>query len=242
MRSGFSLAAQRVPARPAPSIAKAALWAIGSISAFSLMAVAGRELADGFTPFEILFWRSLVGLAIVLVLIQLSRPGLAQIATAWPGLHGVRNIGHFFGQSCWFYAVGAIPLAQVFALEFTTPIWVLLAAPLVLGEAFTKWRALAAVLGFAGILLVIRPDQGAFSFAHFIAMAAAWGFAVNVMATKRLSATETTLCILFWMTLSQTVFAFVCQAVWAGELWPKLPGTTDALWLGAMASRFSSGS
>ena len=73
-------------------------------------------------------------------------------------LQGLRNIFHFTGQNLWFWAITVIPLAQVFALEFTAPLWVALIAPFVLGERMTRARALAAGLGFVGILIVARPD------------------------------------------------------------------------------------
>ena len=143
-------------ATPAPNALVAALWMMAAIAAFSLMAVAGRELSDTLSSFEIMLWRSIVGFVFVVVAIMASTRGFAQLKTDKLGLHGLRNVAHFFGQNCWFYALGVIPLAQVFALEFTSPIWVLLLAPVFLGEAFTKWRALAALLGFVGILLVTR--------------------------------------------------------------------------------------
>lgn len=212
----------------------ATLWMMGSIASFSLMAIAGRELSEGFSTFEIMLWRSLVGFAIVVVALWVSARGLSQLATNRPGLHSLRNVAHFTGQNCWFYAIGVIPLAQVFAFEFTSPIWVALFAPLVLGERFTVWRALAAALGFAGILLVARPfgtgGGGDLAVGQMIALAAAVGFAINLMATKRLSATETTLCILFYMTLSQTVMALICEGLRRGDL-PPLPGADAAVWL-----------
>ena len=74
------------------------------------------------------------------------------------GLHLARNLSHFAGQNLWFYAITVLPLAQVFALEFTTPVWVLLMSPLLLAEPITRRGALAAGLGLAGILIVARPD------------------------------------------------------------------------------------
>ncbi len=74
-------------------------------------------------------------------------------------LHFARNVMHFIGQNLWFYAVTVIPLAQVFALEFTSPIWVILLSPLLLGERITLISAAAALMGFIGVLVVTRPDM-----------------------------------------------------------------------------------
>jgi drug/metabolite transporter (DMT)-like permease len=71
-----------------------------------------------------------------------------------------RNVIHFAGQNLWFYALTVLPLAQVFALEFTSPLWVILLAPLFLGERLTARALLAGLIGFAGVLVVARPDFG----------------------------------------------------------------------------------
>ena len=233
------MATSHAPSPAAPSVLRAALWMIGSFFGFSLMAVAGRELSAGFSTFEIMFWRSLVGLGIVLALLAASPRGFGQVRTDKPGLHGLRNVAHFFGQNCWFYAVGAIPLAQVFAFEFTSPIWVMALAPLLLGERFTAWRALAVALGFLGVLIVAGPfGQGggapngsdALWFGQMIAAAAAIGFAGNFMATKQLSRSETILCIMFYMTLMQAVMALVCVFITTGAA-PSPPAGAAAGWM-----------
>ena len=59
-------------------------------------------------------------------------------------LHLIRNLSHFTGQNLWFYSLTLITLAQVFALEFTTPLWVIVLSPLLLGERLTSMRVLAS--------------------------------------------------------------------------------------------------
>ena len=87
---------------------------MGALVSFMGMAIGGRELAAELTTFQILFWRSVVGVLIVAAL--LSRFGWGQIRTGRPGLHVARNLSHLVGQFGWFYAIGLIPLAQVFAI------------------------------------------------------------------------------------------------------------------------------
>ncbi|MEM1345552.1 MAG: DMT family transporter, partial [Pseudomonadota bacterium] len=128
----------------------------GAIASFSLMAVAGRELSDTLDTFEIMAFRSIVGLACVLsVGVALGR--LSEVRMSHLGLHALRNVAHFTGQNLWFYAIATIPLAQVFALEFTSPLWVAVLAPLLLGETMPRARGAAIALGFIGILIVVRP-------------------------------------------------------------------------------------
>ncbi len=187
---------------------RAALWMIGSILSFSAMAVAGREVRVDHDTFELMFYRSLVGLAIVLaVVVATGRTG--EIPTEKLGLHAVRNLAHFAGQNLWFFALPLIPLAQAFALEFTSPLWALLFAPLVLSERITRVRVLAAGIGFLGILTVTRPFAEPLSFGVLAAGLAAVGFAFSALFTRRLTRTESLAGIMFWLTAMQAVFGLI---------------------------------
>lgn len=190
----------------------ASLWMLGSIVSFAAMAIAGREIAAELNTFELMAYRSVIGFVIVCLVIALSGGNFAQLRTERPGLHAVRNIVHFAGQNLWFYGVAVIPLAQLVALEFTNPIWVSMLAPLLLAERMSSWRVLAAMLGFAGVLIVARPGVAPLEWGHAAGLGAAFGFAMNTIFTKQLSRTDSTLCVLFWMTLSQALMGFAIAA------------------------------
>ena len=111
---------------------RAAFWMSGAVVSFMAMAIAGRQLSAPLTTFQILFFRSVVGLAVVTVLLQ--RAGWKQVTTRFFGLHLLRNVAHFAGQYGWFYGIALLPLTEVFAIEFTVPIWTALLATLALGE------------------------------------------------------------------------------------------------------------
>ncbi len=187
---------------------KAALWMIGSISSFSAMAVAGRELGPRFDTFEIMMYRSAFGVLVVVAL-ALSTGTWRQINTRNFGLQVTRNMAHFTGQNLWFYAVTVLPLAQVFALEFTTPLWVIVLSPLILGERLTSVRALAALIGFIGILVVARPSVAGINAGMVTAASCAIFFALTIMFTKRLTRTQSITCILFYLTTLQLFFGLV---------------------------------
>jgi drug/metabolite transporter (DMT)-like permease len=144
------------------------------------------------------------------------------------GVHLLRNMAHFTGQNLWFYAVTVIPLAQVFALEFTSPLWVLVLSPLILAERLTRVRVIAALLGFAGILVVTRPGAESLNMGVFTAALSAVGFALSIVFTKRLTRSETITCILFYLTIMQAVFGIIC-AGWDGDI--ALPDATTLPWL-----------
>lgn len=187
----------------------AALWMTGAIASFSAMAIAGRELSTELDTFEIMMYRSFIGMGIVAVLSGLTGTW-RQVTSRHLGTHLIRNAAHFTGQNLWFFAVTVIPLAQVFALEFTSPLWVILLAPVILGEKLTAIRALAAVMGFIGILIVARPDAASLNAGVLAAASSAIFFALTTMFTKRLTRTETVTCILFYLTVIQAVFGILC--------------------------------
>ena len=186
----------------------AALWMMGAIASFSTMAVAGREVAVELDTFEIMMYRSLFGVLIVVGVGALAGT-LRQINTQNMGLHVMRNLAHFTGQNLWFYAVTVIPLAQVFALEFTSPLWVIVLSPLILGERLTPMRAFAAIMGFIGILIVARPDIAVINAGVITAASSAIFFALTMMFTKRLTRSQSITCILFYLTAMQLVFGIV---------------------------------
>ena len=206
-----------------PPVLRAALWMIGAIASFSAMAVAGREAAFDLDTFEIMLYRSIVGVVIVFAILTLTgRWG--QVTSRHPGLQIMRNLAHFSGQNLWFYAVTVIPLAQVFALEFTSPLWVLVLSPLVLGERMTPMRTLAAVMGFIGILIVARPDPETLNPGVITAALSAICFAFTIMLTKKLTRTESIACILFYLTTTQVVFGLIA-AGYDGDI--ALPSATS---------------
>jgi drug/metabolite transporter (DMT)-like permease len=202
-----------------------------AIASFTLMAVAGRAVQAELTTFQLMAWRSLIGLGIVCALILWGAGrggrGFAQVRTAVPGLHLWRNAWHFTGQNLWFYGIMAIPLSQLVALEFTQPIWVAALAPLLLGERMTAAKAVAALVCFAGVLIVARPGIQAVGLGHAAGLASALCFALNVILTRRIMAHDTVLCVLFWMTATQlamgAAIGFAGGVVWpSAALWPWL--------------------
>src|SRR5215510_11377612 len=186
---------------------RAALWMSGAIFSFTAMAIAGRELSAELTNFQILFFRSVVGLAVVVVL--LHRTGWTQVKTGMFGLHLIRNVAHFGGQYGWFYGIALIPLTEVFAIEFTVPIWTAVLAALTLGERLHGMRMLSIALGFIGVAVILRPGFATVSLPALAVLGGAFCYAISYIFTKRLSGMQSPLAILFYMTLIQLPLALV---------------------------------
>lgn len=211
----------------ATPIGRAALWMTGAIAAFTSMAVAGRELSAVHDTFEIMMYRSFVGVAIVSLVLSVAGKW-DQVTSRDLGLHMGRNLVHFTGQNLWFYAVTVIPLAQVFALEFTLPLWVIVLSPLLLGERMTPVRIAAALIGFAGILIVARPGATPVNLGVATAAASAIFFALTTIFTKKLTRTASIGCIMFWLTVMQAVLGVIASAM-DGAV--TLPTLQTAPWL-----------
>ena len=189
-------------------ILRACLWMSGTIAAFTSMAIAGRAISFELDTFEIMLFRSLFGICVVLAIAWYAGT-LHQITRRHLDLHGIRNLGHFAGQNLWFYAITVVPLAQVFAMEFTMPIWAIFLAPFVLNERITRVGLIGALVAFVGILVVTRPGSAPLSFGLVAAALAAIGFAVSAVYTRLLTRTETITCILFYLTTMQAVFGLI---------------------------------
>ena len=169
---------------PGPLLA--GMWMTGAMLSFTLMAISGRSLADRLDTFEIMTYRSLIGIVVVLS-VAFYAGTWQQISTKSMRLHLIRNVFHFAGQNLWFFAVIYVPLSQLFVFEFSTPLWVAICAPLILSERLTLTRFSAAAIGFLGILVVVRPDFSALPPELIAAALCAVGFAGATIATKLLT-------------------------------------------------------
>lgn len=177
---------------------------IGALLSFSMMAVSIRELSrGGMSIFEILAIRSGVALLVLFVLL-VFRPELRPLTrTSRIGLHALRNVVHYVAQYAWAVALTMLPLAMVFALEFTMPAWTALLAVWLLKEKMTPSRFGVVVFGLTGVLVILRPGIADFNPAAMLVLMAAFGYAVIMIATKKLTTTETTFSIIFWMAVIQ---------------------------------------
>ena len=183
------------------------LWMMGTLASFSFMAIAARELGGQIDTFQILFFRSLIGLLIVSVIIFASKD-YPLFSTTRIKQHISRNISHFAGQYGWFLGLTLLPLANVFALEFTVPLWTAIIAAIFLKERFTLKKTGSIALGLIAVLIIVKPGSDIFDHASLIVLLAAIFYALAYVASKSLSTTEKPVSILFYMCLIQLPIAF----------------------------------
>ena len=210
-----------------PAPLRAGIWMTGAMLSFTLMAISGRSLADKLDTFEIMTYRSLIGIVIVLA-VAFYAGTWRQFSTQRLGLHLVRNLFHFAGQNLWFFALIYVPLSQMFVFEFSSPLWVAIFAPIILSERLTLTRFFAAAIGFFGILVVVRPDFTNLPPELIAAALCAIGFAGATITTKLLTRTETITCILFWLVVLQAIFGLI-MAGYDGQI--DVPQGTEWGWL-----------
>lgn len=191
-------------------LARVVLWMIGALLSFSVMAVSIRELArSGLSIFEILVFRSAVALFVLGILLAV-RPDLREHARPRRmKLNLFRNTVHYASQFAWALSLTMLPLATVFALEFTMPAWTALLAVWVLHERMTPSRLGVVVLGLVGVLVILRPGLASFNPAAMLVLVAAFGFATVMIVTKQLTMTETTFGIVFWMAVIQLPLSLI---------------------------------
>jgi drug/metabolite transporter (DMT)-like permease len=187
------------------------LWMTGALLSFSAMAVSVRVLAGTVSVMEILALRAGIGL-IVMASLAAARPELrATIPTQHFLLHLFRNAVHVGSSALWATSLLLVPMAITFALEFTAPAWTLLLAVPVLGERMTASRIGAVVLGLAGVLVILRPGFATLQPGALLALGAGFGFAVTLVATKKLTGTDSPFAIIFWMMLIQLPLALLAS-------------------------------
>lgn len=216
---------------------RAALWMGCAVLMFSLMAVAVRELLRHMGVLEILFLRTVVTLLMVLAIVP--RTGIAPLRTRRFGVHGTRALFHLGGQFCWMYAIGVLTLATVFAIEFTMPVWVAVLAVALLGERMNQGRVVMLVLGLAGIAVILRPQAGGFHPATLVMVLGSLFYAANMIQTKRLSATDSPLAVLFWMSVVQLPITFLgAMPEWVTPVLADLPWVL-AIGAGSFVAHYS---
>ncbi len=189
------------------NIVRVVLWMTGTLLSFSIMAISIRLLAGALSVFEILTIRCVGALTILFTLLAVNPSLRPQLRTKRIPMHFFRAAVHFGGQYSWATALTLLPFATVFALEFTLPVWVLILAVAVLGEKLTSGRIVVIVLGFIGCLVILRPGIIAFQPASILVLLCSFLYAVFNVATKQMTATETTFGIVFWMNLLQLPLA-----------------------------------
>src|SRR5438477_396903 len=227
--------------QPAPNsqsnAVRGALWMGAAVLSFAVMAVSVRELLQHMNILEILALRTLVTLRLVSTI--MPRHGFAPLRTHRFPVHATRAVLHLAGQFCWMYAIGALTLATVFAIEFTMPVWTAILAAVFLGERLNRGRLVQLALGLVGVAIILRPGLGTFHPAALVMVLGSMFYAGNMIFTKRLSATDSALAVTFWMSAVQMPLTLAASAPsWVTPVLADLPWIL-AIGAGSFAAHYS---
>ncbi|MFC0677610.1 DMT family transporter [Lysobacter korlensis] len=184
---------------PLTTHSRAALLMLCSTLFFALMAVAIRLASETLHTFGIAFFRNFFGVIAALPLLLRHGPGL--LKTDRLSKYFVRCLVGIVSMFCGFWAIGNLPLAQAVSLSYSTPLFVTIAAVLILHEHVRARRWAAVVIGFIGVLVIVRPGTASFTAGTLVALSAAVLSGIVSIQIKQLSATEPADRIVLWTTM-----------------------------------------
>ena len=212
--------------RPARGIAMMLVAALSAVA----MNVCVRLVSDDVHVLEIAFFRTLFGFLVLAP--WLIGPGIRALRTAKFRLHGARAGLNIVAMYLYFWGLTLVPLAEVSALAFTSPLFASVLAVLVLRERITRARVLGLAIGFAGAMVVLRPGFGSVGAGGLIVLASCSIWACALMVIKVLARTESSLTIALYAALLQIPLAAgPAMFVWR---WPSLDQLAVLAAIGAL--------
>lgn len=186
---------------------RGALWMLVAALTMTLQSVIVKDLGATIDSFEIAFFRGLFGTLLVLP-VAIRRLHLRDLSHNL-GLHTGRTIAGVTSLICTFYAFTAMPLADATAIMFTMPVFMIVLAVVFLGESAGWWRTTATLIGFLGVVIVVRPGTAAFDPVSLIALFGALLHAVVGVFVKKMARVEPPELIMLYFSLLATVVFFL---------------------------------
>ena len=168
---------------------------------FSVMSGLVKAVSPPIPTVQVLFFRAAFAMVPLMLVIMLTG-GPGQLRTKQPRGHVVRSLAGLVGSFCYFYAYGHMPLADVVAISFSMPLFATALAVPLLGEKVRIRRWTAILVGFVGVLIMVRPGGSGFTPVALIMVAGAALYAIASIAIRKMSATETSAAIVFYFTLT----------------------------------------
>ena len=188
------------------------LLAISATLFGSFMGAGVKLLSDDLHPIIICFYRCLMGLIIITPFV--ARNNFRALQTDNMRLQIFRALINIISMICWFSAIGMMHFEKATALGFTTPLFTTVLAVLILGEVIRFHRTAALLLGFIGILIIIRPGYVPFEFGTILMLIASFSFSFVLIFVKKLSATDSSLTIIFYHLLYMTPVFFILSLLY----------------------------
>ena len=214
------------------SNSRGVLWMIVSCIAFAAMWVMIRYVSRQVHAFEIVFFRNFIG-TLVLLPMLLTTPGLLRLDRITTHLR--RATSGFIATMGTFYAVAHAPLATALSINYTAPLFATVGAVLFLGERIRARRVAALVVGFVGMLVVVRPGSLPMTPGVIAAMISAVSTAFSIVAIRALVTSDDSRAVAAWTFILTTIPSLIVASfVWTWpprDVWPLLGmiGTAAAI-------------
>ena len=193
-------------------------WMVVTGFLFVGVTAAVKYLGTGMPASQAAFLRYAIGLVL---LVPLIRPILAaRLTRRQMGLFALRGLAHAVGVALWFFAMARIPIADVTAMNYMSPIYVTLGAALFLGERLALRRIVAVIVALIGALIILRPGFREIGPGHLAMLGTALVFGASYLLTKHLSEEFSAGIVVgmlsLWVTLGLAPMAAV---VWVTPGW-----------------------
>lgn len=176
-------------ARPGSSPIGGGLLALAAFGIFATHDALVKFLGGIYSPVQIVFFSTLFAFPLV-TLVHMRERMSGNLRPRFPLWTGVRTVSTVFTGLAAFYAFSNLPLAQTYAILFATPLVITILSVPILGERVRLRRALAVLVGFAGVMIVLRPGSVPLSLGHLAALGASVGSALGAIAVRKVGAEE----------------------------------------------------
>ena len=191
---------------------------------FVIVTAVVRYLGSEMHPVQAAFLRYAFGVALIIPFCL--RTSLFRIPFARLRLHAFRRVAHGIAIMLWFFAMMRLPIAEVTALSFMTPVFIIIGASVFLKEHFYRHRAIAVALGIAGGLIILQPGFRVIDLGAIAQLVAAPLFAVSMLIAKNLTRSESNGHILLMLS----VFCTLTLTLPAIAIW-RQPTLEELSWL-----------
>jgi drug/metabolite transporter (DMT)-like permease len=182
-----------------PSL-KGILFMCAGVLCLAIGDAIAKWLGEVHSPLQIIFFRTLVSLPLIALLAHYGG-GLRKLRTRRPGVHLVRGLIYTGTMVCFVIGLTLLPLAEATAIAFVAPLFVTLLSVPLLGERIDTPVLVASLIGFVGVLIVVRPGGDAFQLGSLVLIGAAVFYALMMITARRYGATEHLWAMVFYMTL-----------------------------------------
>ena len=207
---------------------KGLLWVALAGVLFVVFTALVRYVGNELHPIQAAFTRYLFGLLVLLPLVLRRRAALFR--TCHLRLHGFRGSIHAIAVMLWFFAASQLPIAEVTALSFISPIFVVIGAVFFLRERLTRPRIIAVALGLVGVLIILRPGVAVVQWGALAMLAAAPLFAASKVLTKFLVRDDSSGTLVMYLSIFATL-TMLAPALW---VWQS-PSQSDLVFLAGTA-------